>query len=210
MRSTISFFLTGLLIGFLALTQYNNYNRVTDIVNRNDSSDIANEIDLLLIRNKNSQTDLIQQQEVLDNLKNDLEAAKTVQRTILNYQMFAGEIPIKGPGVVLRIENNLSSIWIIDIVNEFINAGAESVSINDFRLGNNFNGFLTTKDEQILLAGKIITSPFEFKVIGDVSNLEYIIRQPGGLIDRLKINYEDDLVYYLNTKKEIVMNKIEQ
>ena len=86
----------------------------------------------------------------------------------------------------MTLDGKFSTPWMIDIVNELFNSGAQAVSVNGIRIVNKTSGFDTLPKGQILLNGSILSSPYTVNAIGESSTLATLIQSPGGIFDRLK------------------------
>lgn len=111
----------------------------------------------------------------------------------------AGVTAIKGPGVVVSIEDSKKIISnsdntnlyiihdedILKVINELKAAGAEAISLNDQRL---------ISISEIRCAGPTISvnntrvaAPFVIKAIGDAKNMEDAIKMRGGVAETLSV-----------------------
>ncbi|MFA5820534.1 MAG: DUF881 domain-containing protein [Candidatus Gracilibacteria bacterium] len=141
-------------------------------------------------------------EDSLDQLKGQDSALGALQDEIDKYKKLSGEYPVYGPGVTIKMAANINTPWAIDVVNELLNSGAEAVSLNDIRIINNSAGFDTLPKGQILLNGSILKAPYEFKVIGEPTQLIKILELPGGLFDRLEAAFPGSPIQ--TERKEII------
>lgn len=114
--------------------------------------------------------------------------------------MMAGMKAMEGPGIILTIDDNASSVGkengdpnlylvhdedLLKVVNELRAAGAEAISLNGQRL---------TANSEIRCAGPTVSvnnvrsaPPFEIRAIGNEKDLENAINMRGGVADTLKV-----------------------
>ncbi|MBP2632204.1 MAG: hypothetical protein H6Q70_2832 [Firmicutes bacterium] len=123
---------------------------------------------------------------------------EVLSKEIENVKMGAGVTPLKGPGVVITIDDskrqsktgenpNLYLIHdddILKVINELWAASAEAVSINEQRL---------IASSEIRCAGPTLSvnntrysPPYEITAIGDPKNLENALKMRGGVVETLQ------------------------
>lgn len=125
-----------------------------------------------------------QTQEALNLLKEELDKAR----------MQAGLVPVKGPGVEVRLDDSLQKpgpsddsyyfiIHDVDIqsfVNELWAAGAEAVSINDQRVVTSTS--VRCVGPTVLVNAVRLAPPYLIRAIGAQSTLETALRMPNGVM----------------------------
>lgn len=157
------------------------FQRIEDLSNR--LSQVEKERDALL--------------KEVETLK-DSTSKEVIEEQVENLKMGAGLLTVKGPGVVVTIDDskrqskpgenpNLFVIHdddILKVINELWAAGAEVVSINEQRL---------IATSEIRCAGPTLSvnntrysPPYEIKAIGDGKNLENSLRMRGGVVEMLQ------------------------
>lgn len=123
---------------------------------------------------------------------------EVLSKEIENVKMGAGVTPLKGPGVVVTIDDskrqsktgenpNLYLIHdddILKVINELWAASAEAISINEQRL---------IASSEIRCAGPTLSvnntrysPPYEITAIGDPKNLENALKMRGGVVETLQ------------------------
>ena len=123
---------------------------------------------------------------------------EVLSKAIENIKMGAGVTPLKGPGIVVTIDDskrqsktgenpNLYLIHdddILKVINELWAASAEAVSINEQRL---------IASSEIRCAGPTLSvnntrysPPYEITAIGDPKNLENALKMRGGVVETLQ------------------------
>lgn len=144
---------------------------------------------------------LLQTEQERDELKAELSGRKGAGAAIVpdDVNMMAGTMAVKGPGVVLTVEDSKRSISaaentnlyiihdedMLKIINELKAAGAEAISINDQRL---------IATSEIRCAGPTvsvnntrISAPFVIKAVGDAKNMENAVKMRGGVAESLSV-----------------------
>lgn len=130
----------------------------------------------------------------IDELRKELE----------KYMMFAGFENVKGPGLIITIDEPKNEIiygednrafedisliaqyydYILTIISNLNIADAEAISINDYR----YTGFseLLSLNNHLNFNGMAIAAPIEIKAIGNSEELESALIYKGGVIDILR------------------------
>lgn len=111
----------------------------------------------------------------------------------------AGTTALKGPGVVLTIEDSKKAISstdntnlyiihdedILKVINELRATGAEAIAINDQRL--TANSEIRCAGPTISINNTRISAPYEIKAIGNSKNMENAIKMRGGVAESLSV-----------------------
>ena len=117
---------------------------------------------------------------------------------IKKYTIFCSKTDVKGQGMTIKyypneyrangdkVNNSDITKDLIDIVNELKNAGAEAISINNYRFGNNSS--IEMEKNNIVIDGEKIKAPFTIKAIGNSETMNSSLIRPGGTIDLIKID----------------------
>lgn len=126
-----------------------------------------------------------QTQEAMNLLKEEVDKAR----------MQAGLMPVKGPGVEVRLDDSLQKpgpppddpyyyiVHDVDIqsfVNELWAAGAEAVSINDQRVVTSTS--VRCVGPTVLVNAVRLAPPYVIRAIGDSKTLETALRMPNGVL----------------------------
>ena len=108
-------------------------------------------------------------------------ALRDARRTLDDLRVLAGIVPVRGPGVVISIEDPDSDVgWeaILDLVQELRDAGAEAIAIDDVRvIASTWFG---PADGGLAVEGQSVASPYEFAAIGPPEELAEAMLLPGG------------------------------
>jgi uncharacterized protein YlxW (UPF0749 family) len=97
-----------------------------------------------------------------------------------------GTIAATGPGLVMTIRDPADEVRVADVldaVQELRGAGAETMQIDDVRVG--VSTAVTGEPGSLMVDGRPISAPYEFVVIGDPQNLEPALNIPGGVVQRI-------------------------
>lgn len=111
----------------------------------------------------------------------------------------AGTTAVKGPGVVLTIEDSKKALSsadntnlyiihdedVLKVINELRAAGAEAIAINDQRL--TANSEIRCAGPTISINNTRISAPYEIKAIGNAKNMENAIKMRGGVAESLSV-----------------------
>ena len=102
----------------------------------------------------------------------------------------AGTTAVKGPGVVVSIEDNTNLYIIHDedilkVINELRAAGAEAISLNDQRLISTSE--IRCAGPTISVNNTRVAAPFVIKAIGNAKSMEDAIKMRGGVAETLSV-----------------------
>lgn len=167
---------------------------------------------LLIDRNKRNEeilTELINERDNNDKLRQKIEKlqedlnvykmaqgdydeyTKQLEKEIKEARMVAGLVPVKGTGVILKIDGSYTYLEndLLRIINELRASDIQAMSINEQRIiatseikvisSGSSQGYLVINGEQMLL-------PLEIKVIAKPANLENAIMMTGGIMEKMK------------------------
>jgi len=97
-----------------------------------------------------------------------------------------GTIAAQGPGLVMSIRDPDEEVRVSDIldaIQELRGAGAETMQIDDVRVG--VSTAITGTPGSLMVDGRPITAPYEFVVIGSPQNMQTALNIPGGVVQDL-------------------------
>lgn len=201
-NTQLTILLTAILLGVLIVIQSRSFTDLTDIVGRDNHTNVFKEIQILKKTAEDLDNEIKGLEDQLSKATNQQKALEGIKQEIETDRILAGQTDIAGPGVALEIKGDLKSIWFTDIVNELFAAGAEAVSVNNIRLTEKTGGFDTIPNGQILFNSVILKQPFTFAAIGDSTTLEEALKQPQGILERLSQSVGG--VTYELTKRELI------
>lgn len=110
-------------------------------------------------------------------------AQEAAQQQVDSLGILAGTAPAQGPGIRLTItdpDGALLASTLLDAVQELRDSGAEAMQVDDVRVVAS-TAFTDTEDG-IAADGELLSSPYEFVVIGDAQTLETALEIPGGVV----------------------------
>lgn len=182
--------LTALLLGMFIVVQWRSFGTLSE-ANRDVQKNVFREIQILKETNQNLKTEIAGLSDTLEETSSNAQVLKSIEEEIGKYELLAGEIDVNGPGVTIQINTNIDLIWVVDLVNELWNGGAEAISINGIRLSDKTQGFELLPQGQVFLHVNTLELPYSFQAIGEPSVLEKVLLQESGIFDRMKEKYPD-------------------
>lgn len=206
-KNQLSLLLTALLLGLLISFQARSFENVSEVYGRDNRADVFREIQILKTTNEDLEDQLVDLEHQLSRVSDNQQALTIVREEIETYRALSGEANITGPGIIVKIQGNIRALWLTDIVNELLTAGAEAVSVNNIRLVNSTVGFDTIPSGQILLNSVILSPPYIIESIGERTVLRQALEQPQGIIERMSQNLTDAAVT-IEGKDLIEMKKV--
>lgn len=177
-------------LGFMLTYQFQLLNKdEKNLVTGKDSTQISAEIEQLnkakteLEKKNNELTAQIKKYE--DAATNTDDMSKELKNQLDNTRMLLGYTDVQGPGVTIYISpkdniftpNDTSQVLthsdLAYLVNELNFAGAEAVSINDYRITNQTGMRISNGDSYILVNGEKVSpkTKITIKAIGNKANL---------------------------------------
>jgi len=184
----------GLILGVLVTLQIRSVIGINELFVRDKNSNIFEEIKISKDKNDDLRSEIDNLEESLEKLQDQNLALESIENDIIEYKKLSGDYPIFGPGISVKITGNIMAPWVVDLINEFFNAGAQAVDINGIRITNNIGGIDTMPNGQLLMDGNILTSPFIFNVIGDSKTMLSIFELSGGIFDRITLAFPQTMI----------------
>ncbi|MCL6627278.1 DUF881 domain-containing protein [Alicyclobacillus shizuokensis] len=138
----------------------------------------------------------------------------SIQQNLSRYRILAGTTPVEGPGISVTLMdgqyNGVGSVsdytthdWEVNyVINELFTAGAEAVSINNYRVVANSGIFCI--GPVITVNNHRLVAPFQIQAIGDPAVLKGALEMQGGILDLLR-NVEDIKVSAVKVEQNIQM-----
>ncbi|MDQ3991040.1 MAG: DUF881 domain-containing protein [Actinomycetota bacterium] len=106
---------------------------------------------------------------------------RDAQRALADLRVLSGIVPVRGPGVSLRIVDPKGTVgWeaMLDVVQELRDAGAEAIALNDRRIVG--SSWLGPADGGIAVDGEPVAAPYRFDAIGSSGVIREALAIPGG------------------------------
>ena len=108
-------------------------------------------------------------------------ALELAQRQSETQGILSGRLPAEGPGITLTItetDQRIPAHKLFNILEELRNAGVEVVEVNGIRLVT--SSYFEETSRGMVVDGQKVSSPYQWKAIGDPSTLETALEIPGG------------------------------
>lgn len=212
-----------LVSGFLVAFSYQQTKNDAQVVQMSDKQlekDYYYRQQLIDIEKQNKELrDEVQQkksniQELEDQLANQEQKVADYVEDKKKLQKLTGEIPVKGPGVEVKLkdsdyipsEENVNQYIVHEshihkVINEFLSAGANAISINGQRI---------FRDSYIVCIGPVVSvdgiqhpAPFVITAIGDPDVLMPSLQLKHGVVDQL---VNDNIEVSVQQKSAVTMN----
>jgi uncharacterized protein YlxW (UPF0749 family) len=103
------------------------------------------------------------------------------RKTLEDLQVLAGATEVRGPGVVLAIQDPRSRVtWdsFLDLVQELRDGGAEAVAVIALRIVA--STWFGPDDAGVVVDGEVVASPYRIEAIGTPGDLREALGIPGG------------------------------
>lgn len=145
------------------------------------------------------------------------QAVKLLQEQLQSARMQAGLMPVKGPGVEVRLEDSLlkpapNEDWyhyvihdsdIQAFVNELWAAGAEAISINDQRVVTSTS--VRCVGPTVLVNTVRLAPPYIISAIGAPQTLDTALRMPNGVLDSMRDSLAKGVRIDIQKKNEMIL-----
>jgi len=184
----VSLLITSVVVGLLIAVQSRAFTDVSTVFGRDTRADAFRELQILKKSNEKLEDEISDLQSQLSKANDQEQSLKGIRDEIQKYQILTGRTDVSGPGLRVTLNGNVQDIWLTDMTNELLSAGAEAISINNIRLIDVTNGFDTIPNGEIVLNGSILKAPYVFEAIGDKTTLKAAIEQPQGILQRMSQN----------------------
>jgi uncharacterized protein YlxW (UPF0749 family) len=178
-----------LLLGFAFAVQVRTADDESQLTGAREE-DLVRILDELDAQEERLRDQLAEQRGALEQLTNSdsraataLEAARQRAEAI---GILNGTIAAQGPGIEMVIrdpEDRVGVADLLDAIQELRGAGAETMQIDDVRVG--VSTAVTGEPGDLMLDGRPITAPYEILVIGSPQDMETAMRIPGGVEQRI-------------------------
>jgi uncharacterized protein YlxW (UPF0749 family) len=146
----------------------------------------------VLVANLNTRNDELRSEIAnLEAQLSDITSAQAQGSTVVDQigmdlhriQAWAGQLPVRGPGVTISVAGPIPGPAAEDLINELHNAGAEAIAVDGVRLvpGSVVSG----PPGQLAVDDQPLDDPFEITVIGSKEALTGSLTRTGGIIAQL-------------------------
>ncbi|MCD4549433.1 DUF881 domain-containing protein [Schaalia sp. lx-260] len=199
-----------LLLGFALVTQVRAQQH--DPLESLDQEDLVVLLSELDARERDLRQESYELQKQLDEIKSaesEHEAAQEAARQTKQLaDIIAGLLPVHGEGVQMTVADPIGSLTpaqFVMLLGELRNAGAEAIDLNGIRL--NVRSSFTSDESGILLDGKRISSPYQWKVVGPARTIATALEIQAGAAAQMRAkNASVDVI----TTTDIVIDSIAQ
>ncbi len=178
-----------LLLGFAFAVQVRATNTPEQLEGAREE-DLIRILDELNTSEDRLRAQIADQREALQQLtSSDSQSAAALaeaQEIAESIGILNGTVAAAGPGITMTIRDPAEEVQVADLldaVQELRGAGAETMEIDDVRVG--VSTAVTGEPGALLVDGRPISSPYDFVVIGDPQNLETALNIPGGVVQRI-------------------------
>lgn len=189
----------------------------------NDNTELKSEVLRWRQINKDAYSQLDEAEKRLEEIRTEVsqnnglgvEVAEEIKK---NYRLL-GQTEIKGPGVIIRLDDNREvnsedildpSIYmvheedLIQIVNELFNAEADAVSINGKRVVSTTS--ILCDGNIIRVNDEMVGVPIEIKAIGYPERIAPALARPGGYLSIMKT---DGVIVEIEKSEKVTIPKYE-
>lgn len=200
LKSKIAFALVCVILGIILAIQFKTVNET--VGNGILPTKSAQQLALELKKLKDEKEKLLEELSSLESKvkqyeKNAAEEnvyIKNLMKELQKYRMFGGYEPVKGPGIIIIVNDPPIEVqfgddtsiivnnydFLLEIISNLNAAGAEAISVNEQR----YTGFteIVPAGNHLEINGVSYGPPFIIKAIGEPKILESALRLKGGVI----------------------------
>ncbi|KPU28318.1 division initiation protein [Caloranaerobacter sp. TR13] len=200
LKSKIAFALVCLILGIIIAIQFKTVNETVGngILPTKSAQQLALELKKLkdekekLLEELNSLESKVKQYE--KNAAEENVYIKNLMKELQKYRMFGGYEPVKGPGIIVVVNDPPIEVqfgddtsiivnnydFLLEIISNLNAAGAEAISVNEQR----YTGFteIVPAGNHLEINGVSYGPPFIIKAIGEPKILESALRLKGGVV----------------------------
>ena len=181
--------LLTMLLGFAFAVQVRTVGDDTQLAGAREE-DLVRILDELDAQEERLRDQLAEQRSALEQLTNsDSQAATALEAARQRAEAIGilnGTIAARGPGLRMVIrdpEDEVRVADLLDAIQELRGAGAETMQIDDVRVG--VSTAVTGTPGNLMVDGRPITAPYEILVIGSPQNMQTAMNIPGGVVQRI-------------------------
>jgi uncharacterized protein YlxW (UPF0749 family) len=178
-----------LLLGFALAVQVRSTDEGEALQGAREE-DLVRILDELNAREERLREQIAEERAALEQLSNsDSQAAAALEEARSRAEAIGilnGTIAARGPGLVMTIRDPGGEVRVADLldaIQELRGAGAETMQIDDIRVG--VSTAITGEPGALQVDGTDVTAPYEFRVIGSPQNMETAMNIPGGVVQRI-------------------------
>src|SRR5687768_4690881 len=186
LRSQLIIGILCMLLGIMLVTQFRTRRLALQDV-PTSASDQATYISQLYDNNAQLRTQVNELSAELARYEQDGSGGNTesVMRELMNLRMANGEVELRGPGVTVFVNGEVSVLELQDLVNELRDASAEAIAVNGVRIVTR-SAIVGDETERIVIDRQPLSRPYRLEAIGDPDTLAPALERKGGLIALLQ------------------------
>lgn len=134
-------------------------------------------------------------------IKDKTKVKEELENRNSNYRLINGVEPVSGRGIELKVEGDMVTEELIDLVNGIRNTKPRAISINNRRVI--YRSYFIVKDGKLEFDDKKYDFPIYIQVLGDPDVLRKSLDRSGGILDVLKKNSFDKIRFTIENKDNI-------
>lgn len=181
------------ILGFLLVRQLYLSTETQRIKKGEEEQLLALEISRLIKANTDLRLEIQELATTAEKYRRSLEdkksATEEVSKNLEKYKIIAGVTRIEGPGVEIKIENDMAKEQMVDLVNALRNIGIEGISINGRRL--TISSYFAAGQSGLFLNGQKLEKPYTIWVIGNAPLIKEALERKGGIIEQLQVETKE-------------------
>lgn len=169
-----------------------------------------------LLDETNTQVDRLEEQRALlssqvasitNSTDKQRELNEVAKKNATTSGILAGRLGCQGEGVTITVTATgtpIEAARLFTLVEELRNAGAEAIAFNGVRIVA--SSYIVDTDSGMEADGVLVSSPYEFKAIGDSNALSNAIQISGGIGSQLRVRYNANVV--VRTESNVVIDEL--
>lgn len=201
-KNGLALLVLSFFLGMLLIIQFKTIEKTTGgIASSQKAHQLSIELNSLRDRKEMLSKELKSLESRIKEYKNseseDSVVVKNLKNDIKKYELLAGYSNVKGPGVLMKLEepqldsNSKMLLYNFDLLLAIINklnaSGAEAISINNERIIAITEMSLSA--EKLIINGNPIIPPFEIKCIGNPDTIEAALNMRYGIVWEIRNSY---------------------
>jgi uncharacterized protein YlxW (UPF0749 family) len=180
-----------LLLGFAFAVQVRTTDDGSDLAGAREE-DLVRILDDLTGREDRLRQQIAEQRSALEQLgSSDSQSAAALAEARERAQALGilnGTLPAQGPGLEMTIRDpagRVTAAILLDAIQELRGAGAETMQIDDVRVG--VSTAVTGSPGDLELDGRPVQAPYVFRVIGSPEDMATAMNIPNGVVDKVRL-----------------------
>lgn len=190
----LSFAVIFLILGIVSTIQYKTTKQI--IAYREPEQKSIQEVQAQLLRQKEYSDNLAKQvaeyQKKVESYQKNANVSDMMKNDLENAKVLAGISDVKGKGIIITIDDSkvvnadekISSLDLLQLINEVRASNAEAMSINDERIISSTE-IRSVSTSKIRVNNKYIESPFTVNAIGNPNELQNALQMRDGIVGLL-------------------------